>query len=380
MSELEIAPKPKPAGDQRPSMPRLSDEERAELTKKFLASIRVPQRPPPNFDPLRATAAELKTYGLPPRPKNTKRLAEWEQQMSKQKSATFISNPTFKPRQRRQGSIKKTANPFKNKSGPYKKAKPLIGQIKDTDDADEVDEWDTVDWSGAVISNSDYFWTIKAKWTVPTPDPGRSDEDAWCVSAWVGIDGWAGDDGFSETTWFSDDLPILAGGTSHEVYEDDDDGSIDRYIYAWYRWYPSDEIEIDLTVNSGDVVYCHIWATDTSTGHFYIHNESTDEYASFEFAAPDGYSLQGDSAEWIVQDYWENSLARFGSIEFTDCSAGEASSLPGDDPKLEDDTVWVDLNAANNIGTMEEGDGASCTLEIDGDSDLKVIRDDDGDD
>ncbi|KAK6500924.1 hypothetical protein TWF506_003682 [Arthrobotrys conoides] len=378
----ETTPNRNPVGSKPSSLKApLSDEKRAGYTQKFLESIRVPQRPPSNFDPLRANTTELKTYGLPPRPKDTKRLSEWEKQMSKYKNVTFI-NPRFKPRQRRKVPIHKGVDPSKgHNSSRRKKRNSLIGQIKDTDDADEVDEWDTDDWSGAVISSSDgeYLWTIKAKWTVPTPDPGRSDQNSWCVSAWIGIDGWLGGDGVSETTWFSDDITILAGGTSHEVYEDDD-GNIDRDIYAWYRWYPSDEIEIDLTVNSGDVVSCHIWASDTSTGHFYIHNETTDECSTFEFTAPDGYSLQGDSAQWIVQDYWENSLARFGSIEFTDCSAGEASSLPGDDSKLEDDTTWLDLNAAGDIGTMEEGDGASCTLEIDGDSDLKITHDDDGED
>ena len=68
---------------------------------EILESICALPQPPPDFDPLQATPADLKFYGLPPRPENPKHASRWEQLMSKQRGYTFIK-PTFKLRQRPQ--------------------------------------------------------------------------------------------------------------------------------------------------------------------------------------------------------------------------------------------------------------------------------------
>jgi len=73
----------------------LDPETRLDLTKKLLDSIRIPQTPPENFDPLQASDEALKLYGLPPRPNKTtqpRRFAKWERLMAQ--PFKFVS-PTF---------------------------------------------------------------------------------------------------------------------------------------------------------------------------------------------------------------------------------------------------------------------------------------------
>jgi hypothetical protein len=49
------------------------------------------------------------------------------------------------------------------------------------------------------------------------------------------------------------------------------------------------------------VMYVHIWATSATEGHAYFSNESASIAVSIKFSAPPGFSLIGNSAEWIVE-------------------------------------------------------------------------------
>ncbi|OAP57535.1 hypothetical protein AYL99_08273 [Fonsecaea erecta] len=321
--------------------PPVSPEQRLAYTHQVLQSVRPPQQPPPGFDPLHATPAELQSYGLPPRPDKNKApqaAARWEQLMIKTRDASMVV-PTFKIRPR-------DRNPLAVKIRPQE---AITG-------SEDVVVYDSSNWAGAIIfksdvstdNDSDYFNAVLADWVVPDPKPGEDNVDYWCSDAWVGIDGWTSVD-------------VLQGGTTQDVFYDEA-GKLAKDIYAWYEWYPAYAIEItNVPVQAGDYVYCEVWATDRTTGNFYIYNETTGQYTTVTFSAPNGYSLQGDSAEWIVEDRIGNSLADFGSITFWYCWA-------------EIGTDWKDLADADLI-YLEESGGDEATAQIKDENTLVVTYD-----
>jgi Peptidase A4 family len=75
-----------------------------------------------------------------------------------------------------------------------------------------------------------------------------------------------------------------------------------RQIYAWWEWFPADEVAItNLPVSAGDTMYCLICVNSTTTATVYISNQSTGVLTRFSITAPNGTTLVGNSAEWIVE-------------------------------------------------------------------------------
>jgi hypothetical protein len=308
--------------------PSVTPEKRLEHAKKMLESVVSPPKLPSDFDPLQATPEELQSYGLPPRPDSLDQEAKWEKLMAEMKKAELIT-PEFEIIQRDKIPVK----------------------VNVTGDAKERN-WTGDNWAGAVILASrsrnfdQAFHDIQADWTVPDPVPGKDiDEEtgkrkgkSWYSSAWIGIDGWTSSD-------------VLQGGTGHDVFVSKE-GKLSKDIYAWYEWYPAYPIRLkNFIVSAGDRVSCSVWATDPTTGHFFIYNWDTWKYAEVTFHAPKGIELQGDSAEWIVEDPEDRiPVANFKVIEFDCCWA-----LRGD--------KWEDLTNALPI-VSATADGTFCTAKI----------------
>jgi len=102
---------------------------------------------------------------------------------------------------------------------------------------------------------------------------------------WVGIDGAGSGD-------------VLQAGTETDIF-----GIFNlRQIYAWWEWFPANEVAItNLPVSAGDTMYCLICVNSTNTATVYISNESTGVWTRFSITAPKGTTLVGNSAEWIVE-------------------------------------------------------------------------------
>ena len=143
----------------------------------------------------------------------------------------------------------------------------------------------STNWSGSVAFPplGHTFGWIEGQWTVPNPQaPGGGDLFA---SEWVGIDGAGSGD-------------VLQAGTETDIF-----GIFNlRQIYAWWEWFPANEVAItNLPVSAGDTMYCLICVNSTNTATVYISNESTGVWTRFSITAPKGTTLVGNSAEWIVE-------------------------------------------------------------------------------
>ncbi|KAM3505370.1 hypothetical protein MY11210_008003 [Beauveria gryllotalpidicola] len=297
----------------------VTPEERLEYTRKLLQGVHLPQPMAPDFDPVAATPEQLRQHGLPPRPSADvapKDFARWEKMVTELRGCELV-RPGFKIIQHDVAS------------GSQKKKRY------------EAQTWKKNNWAGAVIAES-VFDLVQSDWTVPQPEAGRGDHEAWYSSAYVGLDGYR-----------ENSNEVLAGGTGHDYYKSRVGGTY--MTYAWFEWYPAYPVMLeDFPVRPGDRVWCDVWGylpQDNKKGSFCIYNMTTKKYAALTFPAPIGVWLHGDSAEWIVEG--EEPEANFHVVEFDSCYAQKTSGR------------WYDVSSATTVMSTCE-DGTVCTATIEG--------------
>ncbi|KAJ5453490.1 uncharacterized protein N7458_004446 [Penicillium daleae] len=83
----------------------------------------------------------------------------------------------------------------------------------------------------------------------------------------------------------------------------------------WYPEGPQFYTIDELPLSSGDTFYINITATSKTTGTIYLENETNGISQSFNFDEP-SYPLTGRYAEWIVEEFSEDPVPYFGSINF----------------------------------------------------------------
>lgn len=280
--------------------------------------LRTYEPAPDGFDPSQASDRQLLHHGLPRRPDAEKQAAwraVWDKAISR--PTTWIVPEFHEMPERTHG--------------------PMLAD--GVADRAELANATSTNWSGAAdfaAKGSPFRW-VAGQWTVPNPHaPGSG---SYYASEWVGIDG----DGSND---------VLQAGTETEVIE------ILWFtltnVYTWFEWFPAGEVAIsNLSVSPGDVMYCLICVTSTTTATVYFSNQSTNVSTSFTITAPAGTSLQGNSAEWVVERPSVNgqatSLTDYDVVYFDECLAGWSGR----------GTIGVDdLSGATPI-TMTDGSGTT---------------------
>lgn len=172
-------------------------------------------------------------------------------------------------------------------------------------------------WAGAVLIGTGYTG-VTAEFTVPTPSlpSGASSKKQYCASAWVGIDG--------DTC----STAILQTGVDFCI-----EGSTVSYD-AWYEWYPDYAYDFSgITIAAGNVIKLTIDATSKTAGTATIENVSTGTTVTHTFTGGVDGDLCEYNAEWIVEDFEENSslvpFANFGTVTFSSAEATDGSSTVG---------------------------------------------------
>jgi hypothetical protein len=125
---------------------------------------------------------------------------------------------------------------------------------------------------------------------VPNVNAPTENQEYYAAS-WIGIDG----DGFPQS------LDVCQAGVNCDVSRSG--SSVTRTFYAWFEWFPGPETQIvNLPVNPGDtvdVVICTAGPGATEATVFFA-NLTSGMGTSFSFNAPDGTSLVGNCAEWVM--------------------------------------------------------------------------------
>ncbi len=147
-------------------------------------------------------------------------------------------------------------------------------------------------WSGAVMTapSGESFSTVSAQWVIPTiaQVPGVTTSD---VAEWVGIDGYQSSD-------------VCQAGVYEEAQTSN--GQTTLSCQAWVEWYPADAEMIPLSsfdVNPGNTIKVTVETTGAGATEatFILDDETTGQTYETSLAAPSGTSLQGNSAEAIVE-------------------------------------------------------------------------------
>ena len=153
----------------------------------------------------------------------------------------------------------------------------------------------TTNWSGAVITAAlgESFSTVSAQWVVPNvtqvPIKGITISD---VSEWVGIDGVGSAD-------------ICQAGVT-EIVLGSANGPKTIECQAFAEWYPAAGTLIPLSsfqVNPGDTIKVRVETSGAGATQalFIFDDKTTHQIYETSLTAPQGTSLQGNSAEVIVE-------------------------------------------------------------------------------
>jgi hypothetical protein len=171
-------------------------------------------------------------------------------------------------------------------------------------------------WSGAVIpaTAGKSLATVSAQWVVPTvsqvPAAGQSFTD---VAEWVGLDGYTSSD-------------VCQAGVL-ETVQTTPGGNTTVSCSAWDEWSPAAANTIsssDLTINPGDTIRVTVetLGRGSSSAAFLFDDVTTGQTYQTGLTAPRGMSLQGDSAEFVV----ERPEGQYGNMTFQPSLADFVSS------------------------------------------------------
>jgi Peptidase A4 family len=263
--------------------------------------------PPAGFNLSNATDSERARFGIP-------RFApgsNMEKRRSELLGGLRIIEPAFLPRERR------------------RKALP---QFK-PDHAPDHPGFTTQIWSGGITTpaDGDRIWDVNGTWNIPEVAPPVRAEFGvtYTASTWIGIDGYfkgsnssvlqAGCD--ADVTTY--ELPWGFGPVNFTFHQ----------FNPWFEWYPGGSHWITNlpAASSGDEFMCWIQCLPLLTGSggansalVFLANLTGGFGLFFVAAAPGGITLQGGSAEWIVEALKTGpqnapELAEYTPVTFNNC-------------------------------------------------------------
>jgi len=251
-----------------------------------LPGVRAFAQPPAGFNPLTASAAELESWGYPPRPgpqEGPNALARWSEAVSPSLTRVIPQ-------------LAKTPGVYHRPAAGLK-----IGATNGKSTAATSENW-----SGYALTpgnGAQPFSYVEGRWTVPTVKqaPGTCSGGWDYSSQWVGIGGFA--DGY-----------LLQAGSAANVFCDIGN-NVPEY-FPWLEWLPQSELVIYENASKsitypfapGDYLIVIVWATNFSSGASTTGNllfeDKTQGWGvslSFSAASVGGSQVTGQSAEWIVE-------------------------------------------------------------------------------
>jgi hypothetical protein len=297
-----------------------------EIAKRLTFAASVPDA---DFNPLTASAPELESFKLPPRPDPTTSpgaFQNWQRAMSPPLS--FIP---IKP------ATELFAVSDEGKQSQFQQAAQAISN----------------NWSGAYIRDNygETYTRIQGIWVVPRPypPPPAAPGGNWLpgtsvATIWIGLDG--ADPGSLAMPQLGTYQQVdLAAATS-------DPASLVTTVVAWWQWWQRDDIagqqvsipQSQFPLQVGDVVYAELDVIDPSKVRFFLKNLSTGMvFPAFDLTKPSPLpvnpnfpvTVEGRTAEWIVERQTQvgttdlRPFCDYGEVLFHGCTAEVMSKKTG---------------------------------------------------
>jgi Peptidase A4 family len=261
-----------------------------EVSSALPKGARMFELPPDGFDPMTASAGELRRYGLPRRPD-----PDSEPQLARLYARAF--------------------------SRPRRFVKPelVVDSRLDAINAKREGKADfsSGDWGGAVVTTpaSDPPNMVFAQFQVPTVlnfDPELTQQ--LVTGFWVGIGGYGNNSllqaGIAATVTPGTGLFPFFGSVSY---------------WAWTEWWPNGFIIDNLAISPGDAVSVLVCAPQPDHGFVSMENLTTGQIVSVGVDPPAGLTANGPSAEWIIESLSVDTAA-FTPWTCINCQAGSHDS------------------------------------------------------
>ncbi len=284
---------------------------------------------PKGFDILKASDAELATYGFPPRPNaatDPDGYGQWARAMSVAKTRWH-----GQPRDMGFSNL-----PMKSATQPtaVSAAAATSAAVSATPSTAY-----SYNWSGIANTNkltkwnkSSSFYNVLSTFNVPV-----AQQSFGTCSGYYDLEvSWNGIDGFSNGD-------VLQGGSlSQDICSNN---TLSTAYCGWVEWYPSYNVLCEFDVNPGDDMYVETYSPlgGTNTGYVYIEDLTTLTYNSYALTWLTGPGLVGNSVEYIVErpgggiyglyplgNYIDNFWASSLGYTFTEWDLGKPSTAyPG---------------------------------------------------
>jgi Peptidase A4 family len=315
--------------------------------------------PPEEFNPLTASDRELLQYGLPLRPnaRTHPHQAElWESFASR--PLRFVRPPLTPLTDRPRSEIQD----FRMHKFPIDERLTDVLELKLRRRGIRLCWFvpsTSTNWSGAAADRpaSEPFVTVSGQWVVPSVSPPQSawngkayNDGTYICAVWVGLDGWHGTN------------DVLQAGTNSVVTVTG--GKLSTSYYSWIEWYGNPWTpESDFPVNPGDTVFCTVCAPfGNAHGTAMFVNQTTGLAMNYGINPPAGVTLNGNVAEWIVEDPGQLSgglfpFPSYAATTFRNCTAGTKN-------------ISVNLGDACPINLVDGAGNVISRGEIDSDTSL----------
>jgi hypothetical protein len=242
--------------------------------------------PPPGFQPLTASAAELDQYGFPPRPSGGTALAQWQQEMT----GWAGSGP----------------------SAPFLTASPAHTSAYSDSETDS-------NWAGYVAQATSPIFTHAEAWYYE-PSSGASRCSSTSESTWAGLGGWA-----------QGDEPLAQNGTAIGV------PGMSAHQAWWEFWPYNAMVSIPFYGTPGYLFDASVRYMGTSGGQedeyrFWFHNNATgktDAFDTYVSSVTQGaiYGQPSYTAEAVIERPTVNNqltnLTNFGTLNMLESKAND---------------------------------------------------------
>jgi hypothetical protein len=249
------------------------------------AVVKVMLAPPKEFNALTAQPQELERYGLPPKPDQIRDAKSFELWQKAVTNKTFVQ-PAVEQTRIYHRPAKVTNKPAQLSDN----TQPLPTEAIPTPPSHPVAY--SYNWSGVVAyapTNPFQISAVYGYFIVPAVEHAFGVRNgAWdYCGEWVGIDGFGSGD-------------VMQAGIEADAFASASTSS--SFYSFWLEWFPYPEIQIgNFPLGPGDTVFAEVWNTSPTNAYCYLVNFSTNQAAAFNFTAPPGTRLVGNSAEWVVE-------------------------------------------------------------------------------
>jgi len=266
----------------------------------LLRRVRTYAPPPIHFDPHTASQEDLLRHGFPQRPDPKK-----HPELARLWKRAFARPVRF-------DEAEVVIDPVMGSRDPL----PTIAAVESR-------------WAGVVklmstASGSDFdqpATMVFAQWQLPSVFAVSADETL-AVAFWVGLDGH----------------PSLSGPASKQVLQAGIAAQVNPPTWpwesasvkwwAWTEWYDAVNQQQacavkNFPVGPGDVIFAVVCAPQPDFGYVSMMNVTRGIGRSVGIPAPSGITVQGKSAEWIVEIPPDSPhMPYFNPVTFTDCNGG----------------------------------------------------------